>query len=206
MRSNGTRRATGTIRVALSAVTAAAAIAGVGLLGPSVAQAQADTNAGGVSIDIGGTGDSTFVADTYGTGGIPDTKPADVASLPNFAATVAHPIPAAVWNTSRFTESSYSVPDLTAGATYQVRLYFMDWYFHQAGQRLFDVSVDGTKVLTNFDIVGTATAHGADGQEAFGVEEDFPVTVPSDGTVSIDFIRGAANQPQVNAIAIVPSS
>ncbi|WP_329135464.1 malectin [Streptomyces sp. NBC_01476] len=204
MRNKDAWKSRSTVRNPVAVLTVAAALAAVGLAGAGTAQA--DPVAPGVSVDIGGSGDGgTFVADTYGTGGIPDTKPDSVASLPNWGPTVAHPIPAAVWNTSRFTESSYSVPGLTPGATYQLRLYFLDWYYQQAGKRVFDVAVDGATVLTDFDITGTAQARGADGQESFGVEEDFPVTVPADGTVTVDFIRGAENQPQVNALVIVPA-
>ncbi|MCS0605234.1 malectin [Streptomyces sp. LP11] len=196
--------------LAAAAVTVAAVL---GAACPTAAQAQPDShaagvaigNAGGVAIDIGGAGDSTFAADEYGTGGIPDTKPADARSLPNFSATVSHPLPAALWNTSRFTESRYTVPDLTPGATYELRLYFMDWYFTRPGQRVFDVAVNGSTVLKDFDMIATAVARGADGQQAFGVEKDIPVTVPDSGTVTVDFVRGAANQPQVNALALVPA-
>jgi hypothetical protein len=163
--------------------------------------------ADGVSIDVGGSGSGAFVADEFSDGrGEPDSLPAGALSDANFPATVANPIPDAVWDTSTFLASSYDITGLTPGGSYQFRLYCMDWYFHQAGQREFDVSVNGTTVLTNFDIVGTALAAGADGQEAFGVERDFTVTANSAGSVEIDFTRGAANQPQVNAIALVPSS
>jgi hypothetical protein len=167
--------------------------------------AHADT-AGGVSIDLGGAGGSGFVADSYGTGGRADALPTGAATFPNWGPTVPNPIPAAIWNTSTVGESTYTIPGLTVGATYQTRLYFMDWYFTHAGQREFNVAIDGTQVLTNFDIIGTAINKGADGQEAFGVEQDFPVTVGSTGTVTIAFTRGAANQAQVNAIAVVPTT
>jgi Malectin domain len=157
------------------------------------------TNPSGVSIDVGGAGD------IYGTGGRADTMPAGAASFPNWGRTVAHPIPAAIWDTARVGDSQYIIPGLTPGSTYEARLYFMDWYFTHGGQREFDVAIDGTEVLTNFDIIGTANASGADGQEAFGVEKDFPITVNDSGAVTIDFTRGAANQAQINAIVLVPT-
>jgi hypothetical protein len=190
---------------ARTAVVIAALLSTVGGGVLAAAPAYADT-AGGVSIDLGGAGGGGFVADVYGAGGGADAMPAGAASFPNWGRTVAHPIPAAVWDTSRVGESHYSVPGLTVGATYQARLYFMDWYFTHAGQREFDVAINGSTVLTNFDIIGTADNAGADGQEAFGVEKDFPVTVDATGTVSFDFTRDAVDQPQVNAIVLVPSS
>jgi len=171
----------------------------------AAAPAHADTSSG-VSIDLGGAGGEGFIADTYGTGGGADTLPAGTATYLNWGPTVPHPIPADIWDTSRVGESHYSIPGLTPGATYQLRLYFLDWYFKAAGQRQFDVTVNGTKVLTNFDINGTAIAAGADGPESFGVEKDFPVTAGTSGTATIDFTRDAADQPQVNAIVLVPAS
>ncbi len=163
------------------------------------------TNTSGLSIDVDGAGDSSFAADVYGTGGRADTMPAAAASFPNWGRTVAHPIPAAIWDTARVGDSEYVIPGLTPGGTYEVRLYFMDWYFTHGGQREFDVAIDGTTVLTNFDIIDTATASGADGQEAFGVEKDFPITTNASGAVTIDFTRGAANQAQINAIVLAPT-
>ena len=188
---------------AVGAVTAVLGAVCGGLTAAGAAQAAIT---GAVSIDLGGSGGGDFIADTYGTGGGTDTIPAGAASFPNWGPTVAHPIPAAIWDTSRVGESEYSVPGLTPGGTYQARLYFMDWYFTHTGQREFDVAIDGTKVLTNFDIIGTANARGADGQEAFGVEKDFPVTVNAAGTTTIDFTRDGADQPQVNAIVLVPTN
>jgi hypothetical protein len=194
----GLARANGRVAVVIAVVLSAVCS---GLMASTPAMADP---ASGVSIDLGGAGGGGFVADTYGQGGSADTIPAGAASFPNFGRTVAHPIPASVWNTSRVGQSHYAVPGLTVGATYQARLYFMDWYFPHYGQREFDVAIDGATVLTNFDIIGTADAAGADGQEAFGVEKDFPVTVGASGTVSFDFTRDAADQPQVNAIVLTP--
>lgn len=161
--------------------------------------------AAGVQIDLGGNvDDGTFVADEFGTGGRQDTEPADTPTLPNFGPTVAHPIPAAVWATSRVGESSYVIPGLTPGASYQLRLYFLDWYFSHPGQRVFNVDVNKARALTNFDIIASAINAGADGQEAFGVEKDLTVKADSTGTVTVDFGRGTADQPQVNALSLVP--
>lgn len=179
----------------------AAVLAALALVvgGSGVANAEPVT----VNIDVGGAGDATFAPDSFGTSGLADTLPAGAPSLPNWR--VAHPIPAALWHTSRYLESSYAIPGLTPGDTYEVRLYFMDWYFKgKSGMRIFDVAIDGTKVLTNFDIIANAKALGADGANNFGLEKDFTTVVGESGTITIDFIRGAQDQPQVNAIALVP--
>src|SRR5689334_20829053 len=42
---------------------------------------------------------------------------------------------------------------LTANVVYTVRLHFVEFYWIGTGQRVFNVSVNGTQALTNFDIV-----------------------------------------------------
>ncbi len=86
--------------------------------------------------------------------------------------------------------------DVPAGTNVQVRLYFINQYdgTSQAGQRVFNVSIDGTTVLPNFDIVADA------GGDKIGEMRSFNVT--SDGTVNIDFGHITEN-PLINAIEIV---
>ncbi|MFG1608370.1 malectin domain-containing carbohydrate-binding protein [Actinoplanes sp. NPDC049265] len=157
----------------------------------------------GVQIDSGGAGGNGFLPDSYVTGGATDTNRTGGNGLPNWSRTVAHPIPQEQWNTFRFLESSYRVPGLTPGASYEVRLYFDDWYWSKVGQRAFDVAVNGTVVLNDFDIIQTVVTAGGDGRN-LGVEKDFTVTAGSDGTIAVDLIRGPVDQPLINAIAVVP--
>ncbi|SDG47950.1 Di-glucose binding within endoplasmic reticulum [Lentzea fradiae] len=176
-------------------ITAGAAAAAL-LLGTAQTSLAADP----VVVDAGGAGD-------IGVGGLVDTKPADKRSNVVFSRTVKNRIDPEIWYTSRYLESSYELTGLTAGASYELRLYFLDWYFSRPGQRVFDVDVNGTRVLSDFDIIGTAVAAGADGpQTAFGVEKDIPVTADADGKVRVDFLRGAVDQPQINALVIVPAA
>lgn len=200
-------RTTTPARRGLIGLLASAALA-VGLAtAPPAASAEPAPLAAGVSIDVGGAGgEGGFVADRFGTGGLVDVKPASRPSLPNFSNTVANPIPESIWHTARYLESSYTVPGLTPGGSYELRLYFMDWYFtRNFQQRVFDVDVNGVRVLRDFDIIAAAIERGADGGAAFGVERDFAVVADQTGTVEIDFVRGKANQPQVNAIVLVPT-
>ena len=46
----------------------------------------------------------------------------------------------------------------TAGSTHLVRLHFAETYWTMAGQRVFNLSLNGTAVLSAFDIVATAGA------------------------------------------------
>ena len=161
------------------------------------------SNAGGVSIDAGGSGDGgTFAADEYYSGGSEGTNASGSNGDTGFS-TVANPIPQTDWNTYRSGASTYQIPDLSVGGEYQVRLYFLDWQNTQVGQRVFDVDINGTPALENFDIVQAAGNAGGDGTY-IGVEEDFNETADANGDITIQFLQGSASVPLVNAIAVVP--
>jgi hypothetical protein len=188
-------------RWTVAATAALALVAGMLTGGPAHA-AEAPVT---VSIDAGGAGGGDFLPDSYFTGGATDINRSGSNGNPNWPRLVTHPIPQEQWNSFRFLESGYSVPNLVPGATYEVRLYFVEWYWRQVGQRVFDVAIDGTTVLDDFDVIQTAVTAGGDGRW-LGVERDFPVTVDADGTVDISFIRGSADQPMINAIVLAPVS
>ncbi|HKE23919.1 MAG TPA: malectin domain-containing carbohydrate-binding protein, partial [Bryobacteraceae bacterium] len=92
------------------------------------------------------------------------------------------------WGTFSY---QFAVPN----GSYTVILKFAEIYFTTAGSRLFNVNINGTAVLTNFDIVAQA------GGPLKAIDESFPVTV-SNGQLSIQFSVGGADQPLVNAIEI----
>ncbi|MGE3812636.1 MAG: malectin domain-containing carbohydrate-binding protein, partial [Candidatus Nanopelagicales bacterium] len=78
--------------------------------------------------------------------------------------------------------------------TYKVRLYFAETYWTAAGKRTFDVTINGTKVLTGFDIFAAA------GGAKKGIVREY--TVSTSGPISITFGRGLDN-PMVNAIEVL---
>ena len=161
------------------------------------------SNAQGVSIDAGGSGDgAAFAADEYYSGGAEGTNASGSNGDIGFR-TVANPIPQTDWNTYRSGSFSYQVPDLSVGGEYQVRLYFLDWQNTQVGQRVFNVDINGALALSDFDIVQTAGNAGGDGTY-IGVEEDLNETADANGDVTIQFQAGSASVPLVNAIAVVP--
>ena len=103
----------------------------------------------------------------------------------------------ALYQTERWGAFSYqfAVPN----GSYSVVLKFAEIYWNSVGQRVFNVSINGTQVLTNFDIVAAA------GAPLTAIDQTFPVTV-TNGTVTIQFIPGSADLPKVSAINLVPSS
>ncbi|WP_218566277.1 malectin domain-containing carbohydrate-binding protein [Vallicoccus soli] len=88
----------------------------------------------------------------------------------------------------------FDVP-VTNGA-YTVRLHFAELNKTGVGQRVFDVRLEGTEVLSRFDVRAAAGAIDR------AVVREFPVTI-TDGRVTIDFIRRVENA-KVSAIEIVP--
>ncbi|HEV8244178.1 MAG TPA: malectin domain-containing carbohydrate-binding protein, partial [Polyangiaceae bacterium] len=109
-----------------------------------------------LQINSGGGAVSPFAADqsfsggnTYGTGSAISTVGVTDAA------------PAAVYQSERFGNFSYTVGGLTPNAAYTVRLHFAEIYWNAVGQRRFNVSINGTQVLTNFDIFAIAGANKA---------------------------------------------
>ena len=92
------------------------------------------------------------------------------------------------------TDMVWSLPVPKAG-TYTVRLYFAETYWSAAGKRIFNVSINGTQVLTNFDIVAAA------GAAKKGIVKSFTVT--TSGPVVVSFGRTAADNPAVSGLEVL---
>ena len=148
---------------------------------------------GGVDISAGGPAAAPFVADEDFTGGA-------TAATTNAISTtgITNPAPQSVYQHNRYGNFTYTIPGLTAGASYTVRLDFAEEYWTTAGSRTFNVLINGTQVLTNFDIFATA------GGEFKAVAESFTATASSSGAITIQFVTVKDNA-QVNGIEISPA-
>ncbi|HZR52160.1 MAG TPA: malectin domain-containing carbohydrate-binding protein [Streptosporangiaceae bacterium] len=144
-----------------------------------------------LQINAGGSAASPFVADEDFSGGA-------TAAVTNAISTtgVTSPAPQAVYQSNRYGNFSYAVGGYTAGATETIRLHFAEEYWTTAGSRVFNVFIDGTQVLTNFDIFAAA------GGEYKAVVSQFSVTVPSGGTITLQF-AAVKDNAQVNGIEIL---
>jgi outer membrane protein assembly factor BamB len=98
------------------------------------------------------------------------------------------------WNKGPF---SYTFSGLAAGS-YQVTLKFAEIAYLGPGRRQFNVAIQGTRVLTNFDVAGQVGFNTA-------LDKTFTASVDASGQLTIAFTQGAANNPIVNAIQVVPS-
>src|SRR5207302_6601332 len=107
--------------------------------------------AGTVAIDAGGPAAGSFAADGSFAGGSTFSTNATINT-----AGVSGPAPQRVYQTERFGNFTYTIGGLTAGANYTVRLHFAEIYWTAAGQRLFNVAINGSQVLTNFDVFAAA--------------------------------------------------
>ena len=132
------------------------------------------------------------VADAVFSGGgnYSTTKPVD-------ASAVSDPAPASVYQSERHGDFTCTIPNLVAGDGYTVRLHFAEIYFSSVGQRLFDVAINGQKVLNRFDIIAAA------GGPCKAITEPFGAVADQKGNIVIGF-TGVTGQAKVNAIDIVP--
>lgn len=159
---------------------------------PSSGTSIVSINAGGPAESDSGNSDNSFVADEDYTGG-GTYSVSNTVTIPASIAAIA--APAAVYQSARQGTTSYTIPNLTAGTSYTVRLHFAELYFSAAGSREFDLAINGTTVLTNFDIYATAKANYA------AAVEQFAATANSSGQIAIAFTNGAKDQPMINGIA-----
>ena len=146
-------------------------------------------------IDTGSTSAvSPFTADQYGSGGTQRsvTNTITVSGVTNAA-------PAAVYQTERYGTSTYTLPSLTAGSTYTVRLHFAELYQTATGKRVFNVLINGTTVLSNFDIYATA------GGNYKAVVRDFTATATSSGQIVINF-NTVTDNATIEGIEILTST
>ena len=163
---------------------------------PSADGAGSEASAVGstVSINAGGAATGSFAADAYSSGGntYSTTSAIDTSQL---TGTVP---PQAVFQTERWGELSYTVPNLTPGSPQTVTLYFAEIYWTAAGQRTFNVAINGATVLTAFDVF--AAAGGANR----AIARSFQATASASGQVVIQLSRGGGlDNPKISGFTLV---
>jgi beta-galactosidase len=91
---------------------------------------------------------------------------------------------------------TYTIGGYTAGSSHTITLYFEEDYFDAAGDREFNLAINGTSELSNFDIYATA------GAEFTAIQKVYTLDANSSGQYILAFTTGAANEPMVNGISI----
>jgi hypothetical protein len=135
-----------------------------------------------LAVDAGGAAVGSFAADEDFSGGATRSTTATISTTGT-----ANPAPAAVYQSQRYGSFSYVVPNLTAGASYTVRLHFAEFIQNGAGLRTFSVAINGTTVLSNFDVFATA------GGFEKALTEAFTATADSSGKITLVFTPGNNN-------------
>jgi uncharacterized repeat protein (TIGR02543 family) len=151
------------------------------------------TTGNAVSVNAGGSAAGSFVADAYFSGGstYSTTRAIDTSLVSGSVP------PQAVFQSERYGEFTYTIPGRTPGSAQTVTLYFAESYWTAAGQRTFNVAVNGQTVLAAFDIY--AAAGGADK----AVARTFETTANASGQVVIAFTRaGGPDNPKVCGITV----
>jgi Malectin domain len=92
---------------------------------------------------------------------------------------------------------TYTIPELTAGGKYTVKLYFAENYFKAVGERVFDVVVQDKVVLEKLDIVAKVE---------FGLPfiSETIVTLPSTATTLKIELKNVVENAKISAIEIIP--
>ncbi|MCM0619953.1 PKD domain-containing protein [Nocardioides bruguierae] len=170
------------------------------LVGGSVAEDAGNVlyrvNAGGSEVASTDGGPAWTADGTYRSGSVSTAGYSPSAALDS---TVPSSTPASVfdseaWSYSDSPRATWTFP-VTAGTDVEVRLYFANRYSGTStvGSRVFDVQVEGTTVLNDFDIVAAA------GDQTGTMRA---VDLVSDGSITVDLSHVTEN-PLINAIEIV---
>ena len=159
-------------------VGSASASANVTILSPLT---QVRINSGGPAYT--GT-DGTYEADRYASGENTYITTESIANTPD----------PTLYQTVQYGDFTYEIP--MANGTYNVTLKFAEVSRPGVGQRVFNVDINGTQVLSNFDIVAQA------GSGYRAIDRTFPATV-SNGLLSIAF-GSVVDNAMVNAIEVNP--
>lgn len=151
-------------------------------------------------VNCGGPAVGTFSADTYFQGGTPYGLNAAIDT-----SAVSNGPPPQVYNSQRYGNFTYSFPNLTPNAQYVVRLHFAETYFAdprpgryntaQAGQRVFNVSINRRVALDHFDILASSKFNQ-------GVVKEFAITADDFGKIEMIF-QNVVTNAFVNAIEIL---
>jgi hypothetical protein len=151
---------------------------------------------GSVSINAGGATSGGFVGDTsFGGGSTFSTT--NAINTSQITGTVP---PQSVFQTERFGEFTYTLPGFTAGRAATVTLYFAETFWTAAGQRTFNVVINGATVLSAFDIF--AAAGGANR----AIARTFNTNANGNGQVVIQLTRGGGpDNPKISGLTVTGS-
>jgi hypothetical protein len=150
----------------------------------------------GYAVNCGGGAAGAFRADAFWSGSANTYSNGAAIDLSG----VTNPAPLAVYQTERWGNSAYTFPALVPGASYAVRLHWAEISpsVNAPGDRRFHVFLNGSQVLTNFDIWAAA------GAKFKALTRTFVTNANSAGQIQLAFAQGAANEAKIGGIEITP--
>ena len=148
-----------------------------------------------LAISPGGRARGSFVADTDFSGGAVSHGTRSAINTSG----LTNPPSESVLQHGRYGNFQYTIPNLMPGADYTVRLDFVEYAYNTAGARVFNLDINGTQVLSNFDIWLAA------GGQHVALAQSFTATASTAGTITIGF-HSVVNNSIVNGIEIYAPS
>jgi len=147
-----------------------------------------------IAVNAGGAGTGSFLADQDYLGGTTVSHSNTINT-----ANVINPAPAAVYDTGRIGNFSYTIGGFKPITNYLVRLHFCETYWAGPGMRVFNTAINNTQVLTNFDIFAAAG-----GQNIANIQQ-FTQLPNSAGQFVIQFTT-LVNNALINGIEITSAA
>jgi fibronectin type 3 domain-containing protein len=147
-----------------------------------------------LAINSGGPAEGNFVADEDFVAGDTSTTTASVTT-----SGVANAAPEAVYQSERYVPFTYVLNGLEADATYTVNMHFAETYWTAAGKRIFNINLNGTRVLANFDVYALAGADKA-------LVEQFTTNADKYGQIIVQLFDGSEDNPFIDGIEAIETA
>ncbi|MGI4729949.1 MAG: glycosyl hydrolase 2 galactose-binding domain-containing protein [Janthinobacterium lividum] len=145
-------------------------------------------------INCGGNGIGAFAEDNY------FEARSSTLDLGAVEVPLGSSVPAQIYSSARegyMMKYIFPMKQLPTGKTYTINFYWADAKSDAPGKRVFDVAVNGNKLITGFDIFAQA------GGRSKAIVKQLTGIVPDqDGNIVIQFNRKSGDQPMINALEI----
>lgn len=145
-------------------------------------------------------GQTSAVSDAQGASWTQDSSfTGGTAAVEGTPVSIANTDSPVLYNGQRYGNPSFTYAFTVPNGTYTVTLKFAELFVTGAGQRLFDIVLNGTTVESAFDIYAAAGAMNT------AVDRSYSVNVSS-GQIKLEFNQGTVQFPKVDAIEIEQGS
>ena len=152
------------------------------------------TSISNYAFNCGGPAVGSFLADAPYTCSLS----ANVVTNSISVSGVSNAAPQALYQSERWRTFAVLLPGLTPAKLYKARLHFAEIspLVSAIGDRQFNVAINGSQVLTNFDLLAAA------GAKFRAITRQFNVTTDSAGQLAWQFSKGAAGEPTCGGIEV----